>query len=249
MVGAASVRQTRLDCFVVTVRSSWAGSDGLPTAERAWVSAPGFDALAQRGEVGGFLQGRGDDEFGVRGVAEEPGPGGVDAPVAFDLFCDRLGQGPAARVVRPAEPPGVIGRSPARSVENSSASSQRSASSTRIAAAAAAAGQSQSALGADEVPGRVGDQGAVPGGGPERSDGCGAGRRAGDDQQQGQQEQQDAVGAVGVHQRLLGRTRTETEGSRRSFNVVRRSRTAARIGSRRLRAAALSWAAVVARDL
>src|SRR6478752_8224862 len=73
----------------------------------------------------------------------------------------------------------------------------------------------------------------------ERSDGCGAGHSAGGDQQQCQQEQQDAVGAVGVHQRLLGRTRTETGGLRRSFNVVRRWRTAARIGSRRLWAAAL----------
>ena len=47
------------------------GSDGLPTARRAWVSAAGFDALTQRGEVGGFLQRGGDDEFGVCGVAEE----------------------------------------------------------------------------------------------------------------------------------------------------------------------------------
>jgi hypothetical protein len=38
--GLAHGQETRLNCFVVTVRSSCAGSDGLPIAERAWVGAP-----------------------------------------------------------------------------------------------------------------------------------------------------------------------------------------------------------------
>jgi hypothetical protein len=57
----------------------------------------GFDALAQRGEVGGFLQGRGQDKLGVGGVAEQPGLRRADASVAFGLFCDRFGQGPGGQ--------------------------------------------------------------------------------------------------------------------------------------------------------
>ena len=57
----------------------------------------GLDALPQCGEVGSFLQDRDDDEFGVRRVTEETGPGGADPPVAFDLFGHRLGQGPGGQ--------------------------------------------------------------------------------------------------------------------------------------------------------
>ena len=82
---------------MVTVRSSWAGIDGLPTAVRAWVSAPVSMRWRSAAKSAVSSEGRGDDEFRVGGVAEETGARGVDAPVAFDLFCYRFGQGPGSQ--------------------------------------------------------------------------------------------------------------------------------------------------------
>ena len=135
VVPGASVQATRVERFVVTVRSSWMGSDGLPTTQPAWVRAPRFDALTQRGEIGGFLQGHGQDEFGVGGVAEQPGPRRADAPVAFGLFCYRLGQAqpcgttiPTPQPVSLAAPPWSTSPSPPTTAPNSTPSPAKSSS-------------------------------------------------------------------------------------------------------------------------
>ena len=52
----------------------------------------GFDALVEGAQVGGLAGGDGDDDFGVAGVADDPGPGGVHAVVGADFPGHRAGE-------------------------------------------------------------------------------------------------------------------------------------------------------------
>ena len=82
---------TRAEGLVVTVRSSWAGMDGLPTAVRACVSAPDSMQPAKYDDIGVGLQIHRDDELWVCGLADEASTGGVDALVALDFGCRGFG--------------------------------------------------------------------------------------------------------------------------------------------------------------
>src|SRR6185437_6878111 len=172
-------------------------ADGVPDVAKGF----GFDALVEGAQVGGLAGGDGDDDFGGGGVSDDPGPGGVHAVVGAD-FPDE-GAGERARPQNGGPLVGGDGdgnvAGPVGGDEQGYNPAQRDQGDHQ---AEPGGGVPHPAVMANVTADAVGEQDPPRERGPEYPRRGGHAGGSGGQDEQAEHGEGDAVGAVGVHQRL-----------------------------------------------